>query len=118
MTEMSQSPQSSFRILVLLPAYNEAPNIAPLLDRIAETLQDLDYHVIVVDDGSSDATADIVSEKSAQLPLTLLRHRTNLGLGNALKTGIEHCRAKFPESSLLKTIVEYLRVILRLRVSR
>ena len=46
-------------ITFLIPAYNEASTIAEVLDRIAEL--GLDYEAIVVDDGSTDATADIVA---------------------------------------------------------
>ena len=46
-------------ITFLIPAYNEARTIAEVLDRISAL--DLDYEAIVVDDGSTDATADIVA---------------------------------------------------------
>jgi glycosyltransferase involved in cell wall biosynthesis len=77
-------------ISFLIPAYNEASTIASLLDRIAEL--DLDYEAIVVDDGSTDRTAEIVGERTApEGPVSLLR-KPNGGKGSALRLGIPQCR--------------------------
>jgi glycosyltransferase involved in cell wall biosynthesis len=77
-------------ITFLIPAYNEARTIAEVLDRIAAL--DLDYEAIVVDDGSTDATADIVASCAAVgAPVHLLR-KLNGGKGSALRHGIPHCR--------------------------
>jgi glycosyltransferase involved in cell wall biosynthesis len=77
-------------ISFLIPAYNEAATIASVLDRIAEL--GLDYEAIVVDDGSTDLTAEIVSERAArERPIRLLR-KPNGGKGSALRHGIPHCR--------------------------
>lgn len=67
---------------VIIPAYNEAPRIGQVL----KSLTDSAYDLIVVDDGSTDATATI----AAQFPLTLLTHAVNLGQGAALKTGTDY----------------------------
>ena len=52
------------KVYVVLPAYNEEPRIGKLLDRLDEAMSDagLSYQVIVADDGSDDATTDIVNE--------------------------------------------------------
>jgi dolichol-phosphate mannosyltransferase len=44
-------------LAVIVPTFNEQPNIQPLLGRLAETLQGIDYEVIFVDDNSPDGTA-------------------------------------------------------------
>lgn len=67
------------RTCVLIPCLNEERAIARI---VAETLA-LGMPVIVVDDGSDDRTPDIV----ATLPVTLLRHATRRGKGEALRTG-------------------------------
>ena len=64
---------------ILIPAYNADNTILPVVRECLE----LGMPVAVVDDGS----ATDVSELLAGLPVTLLRHRRNLGKGAALKTG-------------------------------
>lgn len=78
------------KITFLIPACNEAQTINEVLDRIA-TL-DLDYEAIVIDDGSTDGTADIVAERVGQLGRVQLLRKPNGGKGSALRHGIPHCR--------------------------
>jgi glycosyltransferase involved in cell wall biosynthesis len=78
------------QITFLIPAYNEAPTIAEVLDRIA--LLDLDYEAIVVDDGSTDGTADIVAAHLEASGRVQLLRKPNGGKGSALRHGIPHCR--------------------------
>ncbi|MFH1535110.1 MAG: glycosyltransferase family 2 protein, partial [Patescibacteria group bacterium] len=70
--------------VVVIPAYNEGKVIA-------EVINDIKKHqfndVIVVDDGSSDDTYEIVKRIDGKI--IALRHRINLGKGAALKTGCE-----------------------------
>jgi glycosyltransferase involved in cell wall biosynthesis len=65
---------------VVIPAYNEARAIAGV---IADALS-TGHHVVVVDDGSTDATADV----AARAGTIVVRHPVNLGQGAALQTGI------------------------------
>jgi glycosyltransferase involved in cell wall biosynthesis len=67
---------------VLIPCFNEEKAIR----EVVCSATTLGKPVIVVDDGSQDRTADIVSE----LPVMLLRHHTQLGKGEALRTGFRH----------------------------
>jgi Glycosyl transferase family 2 len=71
------------RVAVVIPAYNEEDNIAHVLKRIPETVCGIEIAVLVVDDGSRDATGDIAREHGA----AVARHVTNLGGGAALRTG-------------------------------
>ena len=80
------------RLSLILPAYNEAAGIrrAVLEADDALTRLGLDYEILVVDDGSRDATAVLVAEVAATRPrVRLLRHETNRGYGAALRTGFE-----------------------------
>lgn len=77
-------------ISVVIPAYNEAEGIATLLEKIITLGYHQSYEVIVVDDGSSDLTAEIVKK----FPVRLLKHNTNKGYGAALKTGIRKSRGQ------------------------
>lgn len=79
------------RVLVVLPAYNEAEALPPLLESIAATLEaeGADYEIIVVDDGSADNTAMVASQASFSYPVRVVRHERNSGLAAALRTGLE-----------------------------
>ena len=78
------------RVWVVLPAFNEAENLPPLLDGIASILAtgERAYTVVVVDDGSSDATSSVVKDHAGRLPLQLIVHERNRGLARAIETGL------------------------------
>jgi dolichol-phosphate mannosyltransferase len=75
-------------LFIVLPAYNEAQGIGPLLDRIQQTRGASQYQVLVVNDGSTDGTAAAVRSYSGHIPLELLDHGVNKGLGQAITTGL------------------------------
>lgn len=76
----------ALKISVLVPAYNEEPTIAETADRVKAALDrtDASYEIIVIDDGSSDCTA----QRAALPGVRVLRHPCNAGYGRALKTGL------------------------------
>jgi glycosyltransferase involved in cell wall biosynthesis len=76
-------------ITFLIPAYNEARTIADVLDGIASL--GLDYEAIVVDDGSTDETAEIVLARATPGGRVHLVRKSNGGKGAALRCGIPHC---------------------------
>lgn len=69
---------------VIIPAFNEETGIGPLLETMLKSGLLERYEVIVVDDGSTDSTAEIVSK----FPVRLVKHGVNKGYGASLKTGI------------------------------
>jgi dolichol-phosphate mannosyltransferase len=77
-------------VIVTLPAYNEARTLPTLLERIRESMEEnhIEYRVIVVNDGSTDGTADSVDRMCDALPLTRIDHEVNRGLGEAIRTGL------------------------------
>lgn len=80
---------------VVLPAYNEAANIAASVSSVLQWLdqESLRAEVIVVDDGSGDATALVVNGLSRQdSRVRLVRHPRNLGYGAALRSGFAASR--------------------------
>jgi dolichol-phosphate mannosyltransferase len=83
-------------IRFLIPAYNEVENIPQLFADLAPYARELGARVIVIDDGSTDGTAEAVEAHRADMHVALVRHPRNLGLGCALNTGI---RAALGESS-------------------
>lgn len=70
-------------VVVVIPAYNEAHTIAAIADRATAQLGSDIGQVIVVDDGSTDGTADVLSNHLVEV----LRHRSNRGKGASLMTG-------------------------------
>jgi len=81
---------------IVLPAYNEAPNIGVIVNRALEVLPDLaeEYEVIVVNDGSTDDTGQVTHELvSEHHPrVRLLSHVVNQGYGAAIRTGFVYAR--------------------------
>jgi dolichol-phosphate mannosyltransferase len=76
-------------IYFLLPAYNEETAIPLVLDAISKLIfPGEDRHVVVVDDGSSDHTPFILTEWSGKIPMTIITHSENEGLGRAMHTGL------------------------------
>jgi glycosyltransferase involved in cell wall biosynthesis len=73
---------------VVIPVYNEVGTVETLLRRVREV--PLQLEVIVVDDGSSDGTRDILPRFEGTLIDRLLMHEKNAGKGAALRTGFEH----------------------------
>lgn len=84
---------------VLIPLYNEEEFIGPLLERVmcAPLAEGLDREIIVVDDGSTDGSAEIVEEAAVRHPgvIRLIRHDRNRGKGAAVSTAIEQARGEF-----------------------
>jgi dolichol-phosphate mannosyltransferase len=77
--------------IVIIPTYNEKENIANILKAIFSLSQN--YHVLVIDDGSPDGTADIVKDLQTIYPeqLFLEERKGKLGLGTAYIHGFKWC---------------------------
>jgi glycosyltransferase involved in cell wall biosynthesis len=76
-------------VCVVVPAYNESTQISKVID----TMPDFVDAIVVVDDASPDATADIVREKQAENDkIVLLVHESNQGVGGAIATGYKYAR--------------------------
>ncbi len=80
----------TYSLSAVLPAHNEERNIRRCVRAVDTTAARLfrEHEIIVVDDGSTDGTAAVVEELARRgVPVRLLRHRTNRGYGEALRTG-------------------------------
>jgi dolichol-phosphate mannosyltransferase len=74
---------------VVIPSYNERPNVAPMIARLDATLRGIDWEVIYVDDDSSDGTADEVRGLAALDPrVRCIRRVGRRGLASAVIEGI------------------------------
>ena len=76
------------RVSFLVPAYNEAATIEALLDAVWAL--DLDKQIVVVDDGSTDATGDLVERWRVGREDVLLVSQQNRGKGAAVRAAIPH----------------------------
>ncbi len=79
---------------VIIPAYNEEPSLGAVLDGLAGR----GFQIVIVDDGSTDQTADVALKH----PVLLVRHACNLGQGAALQTGIAFA-LRSPEAGFIVT---------------
>jgi len=80
------------KLIIQIPCYNEEGELARTLAELPRSLAGIDViEVLVIDDGSSDATAEEVLA-SGDGRVVLLRHAINRGLGGALGTGLAYAR--------------------------
>ena len=77
------------RTTVVLPAFNEGAALPHVLEELGEYL-DRSYEVLVVDDGSTDDTADVAE----RYPVRLVKHPSNRGKGVAIRTGIAEAQGE------------------------
>ena len=81
------------------PAHNEEANVRGLVDEALETLPAIaeTFEIVIVDDGSRDATGTIADELAAAHPgvVRAVHHPTNLGYGSALLSGFRAARHEF-----------------------
>jgi dolichol-phosphate mannosyltransferase len=97
-------------IFVVLPAYNEERVIRPTLRALAEAIRgrEGEFRAVLVDDGSSDRTIAeaeaTIAECGGRLPLTVLRHEQNRGLGAGLRTGIYWCLDRATDDDIIVTL--------------
>jgi glycosyltransferase involved in cell wall biosynthesis len=79
---------------LVIPVMNEEDNIKPLLEAIHSALPDFDYEVILVDDGSSDATRKRIIEYADDRTV-LVELRKNYGQSTAMTAGIDHATGTY-----------------------
>ncbi len=97
-------------IFVILPAHDEEQAIGPVLRALAGVARGPGpgYHAVLVDDGSTDRTVAAaqaaVAVSGGRLPLTVLRHGTNRGLGAGLRTGIYWCVDHAEDDDVIVTL--------------
>lgn len=76
-------------IWILLPAYNEQGDLPQLMQKMQKALEGKDYRLVVVNDGSTDQTAEILANSKGILNLEIVEHPINRGLGETERDGFE-----------------------------
>lgn len=81
------------KLSVVIPVMNEEDNIKPLIEQVDIALRDIDYELILVDDGSSDKTIENI-EQYALLNTKLLIFNRNYGQTTAMAAGIDEAQGE------------------------
>jgi dolichol-phosphate mannosyltransferase len=83
-------------ILVLLPAYNEEKSLPALLPKLKSVLDNVEggYRIVVCNDGSRDQTGELLAEYARKMPIEILHHKINRGLGETIRDLFEYAAAR------------------------
>lgn len=98
--QLSEQSSGSPFVSIVVPAYNEAAILEDNLHILCDYLHTIEtqysWEIVLVNDGSRDNTGSLAELVAQQHPdIRVIHHRVNQGLGQALKTGFEHCRGKY-----------------------
>jgi glycosyltransferase involved in cell wall biosynthesis len=84
---------------ILMPVYNERERVQRALQEVLDTVLPMEFELIVIDDGSTDGTRELLRERiagdRAEPRLRLIEHDRNRGKGAAVRTGLQHARGEF-----------------------
>lgn len=82
------------KLILVLPAYNEERDLRPLIANLEPIFERLahcghEHAYVIVDDGSTDATPEILRDLEQHLPVTAITHSPNQGLGPTIRDGLK-----------------------------
>jgi glycosyltransferase involved in cell wall biosynthesis len=88
------TPSAAPALSFVIPVYNGAETIGPLVRAIEQLVVDGGHEVVLVNDGSADATSSVCRDlvRTARIPVTFVEHSRNFGEHNAVLTGWRHAR--------------------------
>lgn len=81
------TPTKKYTLSVIIPVYNEVGTIQETINRVTAT--NLVSEIVVVDDGSSDGTREILAEIGNHKPIRVISHAENQGKGAAVRSGLQ-----------------------------
>ncbi|MGI8902620.1 MAG: glycosyltransferase family 2 protein [Solirubrobacteraceae bacterium] len=90
---------------ILMPVYNEAERVERAIAEVLGTELPTDFELIVVDDGSTDGTGEILRGGDWGQRVRLFEHRQNLGKGAAIQTALQHAAGEY--SAIFDADLEY-----------
>src|ERR1700693_1891716 len=79
---------------ILMPVYNERERVQRAIAEVLQTELPDEFELIVVDDGSTDGTREILSEGDWGARVSLVEHEHNQGKGAAIQTALPHARGE------------------------
>jgi glycosyltransferase involved in cell wall biosynthesis len=83
------------RLTVIIPSFNEVENLKVLLPGLILHCREMNWKIILVNDGSHDSTREYLKELNPEPILEIIHHKLNRGYGAALKSGIRACRTEY-----------------------
>jgi dolichol-phosphate mannosyltransferase len=97
------------RIIIALPAYNEALNIGALIDNFEIMFclnlgYGFDRLYVIVDDGSADHTLKVLREYAVKIPLVILEHEQNQGLGPTIRDALGRASEEANQGDIIITM--------------
>lgn len=95
---MTEKPISNPFLTVLIPIYNEEKNIENAITLISEKLTSIScsFEILIIDDGSTDRSVEIVKDIMSVYPyINLYSHETNIGPGSGILTGIPKAKGDY-----------------------
>lgn len=104
---MSERPATDRSLHIVVPVFNEAPNLARLFEGLHGVVAEaatLDVRIVLVDDGSSDGTPQVARSAAGGLDLTVLEHGRNRGPGYAFGTAFEYLAPRIGSDDLVLTM--------------
>jgi dolichol-phosphate mannosyltransferase len=93
-------------IYFLAPVYNEQANIEILFDRLTETMKNRsdEFKIIIVNDGSTDKTEEIVKKHQQSKPIEIISHEINKGVSEGFNTGFSYILNIANDSDIIITL--------------
>jgi glycosyltransferase involved in cell wall biosynthesis len=101
----ARDPSGGPELSVLMPVFNEAPTVERAIEAVLEADLGTDRELIVVDDGSTDATRSIIAGRDWPSGVSVVSHEHNRGKGAAIRTAIGHARGDI--SAIFDADLEY-----------
>ncbi len=94
------------QVSVVLPVFNEEKALTPLLQRFVALAARVPWRLslVVVNDGSTDRSAEVAESFRDSLPIDLLQHETNRGLGEAIRNGLMRAAANAAPDDIIVTM--------------
>jgi dolichol-phosphate hexosyltransferase len=79
---------------ILMPVYNERATVERAIEDVLATEMPVPIELVVVDDGSTDGTLELLREQAAQGRVRLIEHERNAGKGAAVRTALQHAQGE------------------------